>query len=196
MTDIALRRPRKSVLLWCPQEDNPAVAVNAVNAVTLSPYTNFSTLNVREGLGMTALTAVTAGLGGAGAEQGEGGHSLQPPERRPLPPNSPELVFTKGTIDMAGRLYDRRRWRRRSKQFLEEHPLCRMCQETGRTRLAQVVDHKVPHRGDPELFWDEDNWQGLCTTCHNSVKQAEEKGGGVRGCDVHGVPLDPGHHWR
>ncbi len=65
MTDIALRRPRKSALLWCPQEDNPAVAVNAVNAVTLSPYTNFSTLNAREGLGVTALTAVTAGLGGA-----------------------------------------------------------------------------------------------------------------------------------
>ncbi len=73
MTDIALRRPRKSALFWCPQEDNPAIAVNAVTAVTLSPYTNFSMLNAREGLGMTALTAVTAGLGGAGAEQGEGG---------------------------------------------------------------------------------------------------------------------------
>ena len=97
---------------------------------------------------------------------------------------------------MAGRLYDLRRWRRRSRAFLRAHPLCRFCEATSRVTLATLVDHIKPHRGDEALFWDEGNWQGLCTTCHNSVKQAQEKGGGVRGCDVHGVPLDPGHHWR
>ena len=94
------------------------------------------------------------------------------------------------------RLYDRRRWRRRSKQFLAAHPLCRMHQEIGRTALAVLVDHIRPHRGDEALFWDEDNWQPLCTTCHNSIKQAEEKGGSVRGCDLDGVPLDRNHHWN
>ena len=97
---------------------------------------------------------------------------------------------------MAGRLYDKRRWRRRSKQFLAENPLCRMCQERGLTKLAEVVDHIVPPKGDEALFWDEDNWQGLCLTDHNAAKQAEEKGGGVRGCDVDGMPLDPAHHWN
>ena len=27
---------------------------------------------------------------------------------------------------------------------------------------ATVVDHVVPHRGDPVLFWDESNWQSQC----------------------------------
>ena len=30
-----------------------------------------------------------------------------------------------------------------------------------------VVDHIVPHRGDARLFWDEDNWQPLCKSCHD-----------------------------
>jgi hypothetical protein len=33
---------------------------------------------------------------------------------------------------------------------------------------ATVVDHIIPHTGDPELFWDVDNLQGLCDPCHNS----------------------------
>ena len=32
---------------------------------------------------------------------------------------------------------------------------------------ATVVDHIVPHRGDPKLFWDPDNWQTLCKRCHD-----------------------------
>lgn len=38
-----------------------------------------------------------------------------------------------------------------------------------------VADHVVPHRGDERLFWAEDNVQTLCTTCHNRLKQAEER---------------------
>ena len=62
--------------------------------------------------------------------------------------------------------YDRR-WRNASKRFLIEHPLCAACEAQGRVTAAAVVDHIEPHRGDPELFWDPDNWQGLCTPCHN-----------------------------
>ncbi|MGN8738508.1 HNH endonuclease signature motif containing protein [Bilifractor sp. HCP3S3_D3] len=32
---------------------------------------------------------------------------------------------------------------------------------------ATVVDHIVPHRGDPKLFWDRSNWQALCKRCHD-----------------------------
>ena len=32
---------------------------------------------------------------------------------------------------------------------------------------ATVVDHVIPHRGDQKLFWDEDNWQALCKSCHD-----------------------------
>ena len=94
------------------------------------------------------------------------------------------------------RLYDLRRWRRASRAYLGAHPLCVMCEQQGRATLATVVDHVIPHKGDPVLFWDESNWQGLCATDHSGAKQELEKSGRVRGCDVHGVPLDPAHHWN
>ncbi len=95
------------------------------------------------------------------------------------------------------RLYDLRRWRRQSRAFLARNPLCKMCDAAGRTTLARVVDHKVPHHGDEALFWDElGNWQGLCKPCHDGVKAELEKTGTLRGCDEHGRPLDPRHHWN
>lgn len=71
-----------------------------------------------------------------------------------------------------------------------------MCAEQGRITAATVVDHITPHRGDPVLFWDEQNWQGLCVPHHNSTKQAEEKRGHTTGCDVQGMPVDPNHPWN
>ena len=97
---------------------------------------------------------------------------------------------------MAGRLYDTRRWRRLSRAFLGRNPLCKMCEQIGRTRLAVLVDHIKPHKGDEALFWDEDNWQGLCKTDHDAAKAEFENSGTLRGCDIHGVPLDPRHHWN
>jgi len=39
---------------------------------------------------------------------------------------------------------------------------------------ANVVDHRIPHRGDKTLFWDKTNWQSLCTPHHSGDKQREE----------------------
>ena len=95
------------------------------------------------------------------------------------------------------RLYNDRRWRRESRNFLRRNPLCRMCAEIGRTRLAVLVDHIVPFKGDAELFWDSaNNWQGLCTPCHSGAKASFERTGRLRGCDINGVPVDKGHHWN
>lgn len=92
------------------------------------------------------------------------------------------------------RLYGRR-WRRERKAFLAAHPLCVMCETRGRVAAATVVDHIRPHNGDPVLFWDRTNWQGLCQTHHDATKQREEKGGRAIGCGADGVPLDPDHPW-
>jgi 5-methylcytosine-specific restriction protein A len=35
-----------------------------------------------------------------------------------------------------------------------------------RRELATILDHITPHRGIHRLFWDQDNWQGLCVPCH------------------------------
>ena len=82
------------------------------------------------------------------------------------------------------------RWQVARALFLRLNPLCRMCGQSGVLTPATVVDHITPHRGDPVLFWDQaNNWQPLCATHHAAAKQAEEKSGTVRGCDIHGNPL-------
>lgn len=79
-------------------------------------------------------------------------------------------------ISAAQRGYDHK-WRKARLVHLDENPLCVYCQRQGRVTAATVVDHKVPHRGDMNLFWDRANWQSLCGPCHSAVKQREEAGG-------------------
>lgn len=66
----------------------------------------------------------------------------------------------------AARGYDAK-WRVARKLFLQRYPLCQRCLKFGRLTPATVVDHIVPHRGDPLLFWDQENWQALCKGCHD-----------------------------
>ena len=68
------------------------------------------------------------------------------------------------------------RWRKVRERFLMEHPLCVECLKEGRITPATDVDHIVPHKGNPDLFWDYDNLQALCHKCH-SRKTAKEDGG-------------------
>ncbi|NTG48982.1 HNH endonuclease [Agrobacterium rhizogenes] len=54
------------------------------------------------------------------------------------------------------------------------------CQMKGCGRIEAdtsqlVADHKIPHRGDEVLFWDENNLQCLCKPCHDRLKQKEER---------------------
>lgn len=59
-----------------------------------------------------------------------------------------------------------------------------VCQATGVALVGKypepnspVLDHKIPHRGDPKLFWDENNLWTVSKQWHDSVKQSEEKRG-------------------
>ena len=86
-------------------------------------------------------------------------------------------------------------WRKARIAFLREHPFCAMCGKDLRGADA-VVDHIRPHRGDPVLFWDENNWQALCKFCHDSRKQRVEHGGIIGGHDEKGMPTDKAHPWN
>lgn len=91
------------------------------------------------------------------------------------------------------------RWQISARGFLKKHPLCQCpdCDEgRKRVRAAEVVDHRVPHRGDRKLFWDSSNWQALAKVCHDSWKSRLERSGRVAGADEAGVPVDPSHHWN
>ena len=61
---------------------------------------------------------------------------------------------------------------------------------------AAVVNHKVPHRGNPELFFDIENTESVCKTDHDALIQREEKRGYTIGCDADGKPVDPLHPWN
>ena len=65
-------------------------------------------------------------------------------------------------------------WQKARKRYLEAHPLCVACLREGRYTKATDVDHIVPHRGDPALFWDGANWQALCKPCHDEKTLKEE----------------------
>ncbi len=96
-----------------------------------------------------------------------------------------------------------RRWKKAARLFLLHNPLCCECSTDKRPVRANTVDHKVAHKGDLALFWDQSNWQPMCATCH-SIKTASEDGGfGNKGtgrvgkaCGVDGLPSDKRHHWN
>ena len=64
------------------------------------------------------------------------------------------------------RWYDTARWARLRMRVIQDDPFCRHCRAHGVKRLTTDVDHIVKHNGDPVLFWDRRNLQGLCKGCH------------------------------
>lgn len=64
------------------------------------------------------------------------------------------------------------RWQKARKTYLHSHPLCVHCLQQKTVKAATTVDHIIPHRGSQALFWDTDNWQPLCTPCHNAKTAA------------------------
>ena len=71
-------------------------------------------------------------------------------------------------------LYATTWWRKTRKRKLKEEPLCRECLKKGKVVAATEVDHIKPHREEKDLFFDYDNLQSLCKSCH-SVKTNDEK---------------------
>lgn len=68
-----------------------------------------------------------------------------------------------------------KRWQKARKVFLEAHPLCVICLQEGKYTKATDVDHIIPHRGDPGLFWNQSNWQALCHSHHSQKTRNEDE---------------------
>lgn len=65
-------------------------------------------------------------------------------------------------------------WKRIRAAQLAEEPLCRRCVANDKITAATVVNHRVPHRGDWDLFIG-GPFESLCKPCHDSVVQSEER---------------------
>lgn len=68
------------------------------------------------------------------------------------------------------RLYSTANWKRLRKVQLAMNPICWRCGKVG-----GVVDHRQPHRGDPNQFYDSNNLVTLCKPCHDQVTRLEIK---------------------
>ncbi|MDB5053135.1 MAG: endonuclease [Bacilli bacterium] len=70
------------------------------------------------------------------------------------------------------------RWKKARIIYLKRNPLCvcEDCKRTGSVVAATVVDHIIPHKGNYELFWNQNNWQSMSEEHHNR-KTAKENGG-------------------
>jgi len=81
-----------------------------------------------------------------------------------------------------GRFYKRARWEHERRAFIAENarrhsryrPVCEICGRPIRYSREAHVDHIIPHNGDARLFWDWDNWQVLCSSCHGRKTREEE----------------------
>jgi hypothetical protein len=95
---------------------------------------------------------------------------------------------------VAGRLYDKRIWRRLAAHRKQTEPLCRMClaQDPPVIRAAVVADHVEPHRGDINKFILGE-LQSLCAEHHSSVKQRLESGGFDPTIGPDGWPVSKDH---
>lgn len=74
--------------------------------------------------------------------------------------------------------YGLARWRElRMRVFKRDRFTCQWpgCGRIEHDTSLLVADHKVEHRGDEGLFWDEDNVQTLCKPHHDGAKQREER---------------------
>ena len=103
----------------------------------------------------------------------------KPPVHRP--PGAKTAAEVKRALDRQRPSASRRgygaRWRRARQAFLARNPLCVACRARDRLEPATVVDHVVPHRGDPRVFWDEGNWAATCKRCHDAKTAREGRWG-------------------
>ena len=98
------------------------------------------------------------------------------------------------------KLYSSKRWQILRRQALTrdayscQHAGCGVNLQPGRrSPRSAVVHHLKPHRGDMELFFDLNNLQSVCWTCHSGDIQSQEVLGYDTTIGEDGWPVDPKH---
>ncbi len=86
--------------------------------------------------------------------------------------------------------YQTKAWYKlRQKALTRDKYRCVSCGASVRGKGMAHIDHKIRRRIAPRLALDLNNLQTLCSTCHNSVKQRDERNP-ERGCNTNGLPND------
>ena len=75
------------------------------------------------------------------------------------------------------------KWQMKRLRYLGGHPLCEICEQEGRTKLAEEVHHVIPiesassYDGMLKLAFDTDNLQALCHECHAALHESSRQAG-------------------
>jgi 5-methylcytosine-specific restriction protein A len=72
--------------------------------------------------------------------------------------------------------YYAKRWKTIRAGQLSRQPLCQRCLFFGFITAGHHVDHVIAHEGEATLFFDKDNLQSLCLSCHSTKTASERKG--------------------
>jgi len=98
------------------------------------------------------------------------------------------------------RLYKTKAWRVLREQallrdmFRCQHKGCGAMLKRGRSHpKSAVVHHIKPHKGDLDLFFDLDNLQAVCWSCHSGDIQSIEARGFDATIGADGWPIDENH---
>lgn len=94
------------------------------------------------------------------------------------------------------KLYKSKQWRGKGgvrERVLARDPLCVRCLRRGQVVPSEVANHVRPHRGDPGLFFNDANCEGLCKPCHDGPTQSAERRGYSKEVGADGWPVDPAH---
>ena len=77
--------------------------------------------------------------------------------------------------------YQLRAWRDRLRKIiLQRDPLCQDGRVCGGRAASTEVHHLKAVREHPELFWAEENLQGVCHRCHSAITASENNFGGAQ----------------
>jgi hypothetical protein len=85
------------------------------------------------------------------------------------------------------------------------HPVLAMAAANAKVELDAAgnrkisVDHIIPVKAPGgEAYPPLEGLRSLCASCHNHKTRYEQLGAEppIRGCDIHGYPLDPLHPWN
>lgn len=101
---------------------------------------------------------------------------LMPQRLSPVPLDDRERSRTRDATQPWRAWYKTARWQRlRWSVLVRDMFTCQMCRRVEPKTSQLVADHKVPHRGDEQLFWSDQNLQCLCKDCHDRLKQSAER---------------------
>ena len=82
----------------------------------------------------------------------------------------PKITPLEGSREHYRKWYRLALWRGRNglrEQQLRKQPLCEDCLAENRTQPATDVDHQIPHRGNWDLFIDQNNHRSRCHSHHS-----------------------------